>query len=146
MVLESFDQMKPIIIIISNRFVVAHSSMLAAYHIFYVVLVFSFLLVMLSRLWLPTDTKVKDSKTLEGYFYHHTPEFFTDSPHDFEIMVQGNDYFFFCSNNTQKFWGSLKFWKNKKSGMGKSDFFVTVYNKYINMNAFISVLNIWFLT
>lgn len=40
-------------------------------------------------LWLPWDTPTHgvQAKTLKGYFYHHTPEFWTNSPHDFEIMA-----------------------------------------------------------
>jgi len=37
-------------------------------------------------LWLPIDNSQSDSK-LVGWFYHHTPEFFHNSPHDFEIMT-----------------------------------------------------------
>lgn len=40
-------------------------------------------------LWLPWVTAAPTPNTLKGYFYHHTPEFWTDSPHDFEIMVAG---------------------------------------------------------
>jgi len=29
---------------------------------------------------------------ISGWFYHHTPEFFTDSPHDFEVMVAAELY------------------------------------------------------
>ena len=44
-------------------------------------------------LWLPIDNGANESSnspsvsTLEGYFYHHTPEFWWNSPHNFEIMV-----------------------------------------------------------
>jgi hypothetical protein len=38
-------------------------------------------------LWLPINTNDSNSKILHGWFYHHTPEFWTDSAHDFEIMV-----------------------------------------------------------
>jgi hypothetical protein len=27
---------------------------------------------------------------LNGYWYHHTPEFFTDSPHDYMVMLRGS--------------------------------------------------------
>jgi hypothetical protein len=44
-------------------------------------------------LWLPKDT-VQSSREpvsiVEGYWYHHTPEFGTQSPHDFEIMVEAS--------------------------------------------------------
>jgi len=42
-------------------------------------------------LWLPTEqtSGPPDPKVLTGWFYHHTPEFWTTSPHDFEIMVKG---------------------------------------------------------
>jgi len=39
-------------------------------------------------LWLPTTQN--QSSNLSGWFYHHTPEFYHDSPHNFEIMVQGH--------------------------------------------------------
>ncbi len=29
---------------------------------------------------------------IKGYFYHHTPEFETQSPHDFEIMIEADLY------------------------------------------------------
>ena len=40
-------------------------------------------------LWLPWDRSdsVPDHVPLLGWFYHHTPEFFTDSPHNFELML-----------------------------------------------------------
>lgn len=44
-------------------------------------------------LWLPYDVEHASPSDavskLEGYFYHHTPEFWTHSAHDFEIMVEG---------------------------------------------------------
>jgi len=39
-------------------------------------------------LWLPFITNEQNPRVLHGWFYHHTPEFWTDSPHDFEIMVK----------------------------------------------------------
>jgi len=41
-------------------------------------------------LWLPIITNEPDNKILHGWFYHHTPEFWTNSPHDFEIMAKAN--------------------------------------------------------
>ena len=44
-------------------------------------------------LWLPIDDGANASvaaqpvSELRGYFYHHTPEFWSDSPHNFEIMI-----------------------------------------------------------
>uniref|UniRef100_A0A0G4GJ84 Uncharacterized protein n=1 Tax=Chromera velia CCMP2878 TaxID=1169474 RepID=A0A0G4GJ84_9ALVE len=47
-------------------------------------------------LWLPWDVSEDTAasspegvSTLHGWLYHHTPEFWTDSPHDFEMMVKG---------------------------------------------------------
>jgi hypothetical protein len=45
-------------------------------------------------LWLPvedgsTQKNTGDKQAFPGWFYHHTPEFFWDSPHNFEIMVFG---------------------------------------------------------
>lgn len=50
-------------------------------------------------LWLPIDagavrgadagTSAVLVSSLHGYFYHHTPEFWHSSPHDFEIMLTG---------------------------------------------------------
>jgi len=41
-------------------------------------------------LYLPHDYNETNNKILHGYFYHHTPEFWTVSPHDFEMMVKGS--------------------------------------------------------
>jgi len=43
-------------------------------------------------LWLPTDVSETNGSVsmLVGWFYHHTPEFFYDSPHNFEIMAKGS--------------------------------------------------------
>ncbi|MDP2439181.1 MAG: hypothetical protein Q8P67_25820 [archaeon] len=40
-------------------------------------------------MWLPWDrpSGALPTDPLLGWFYHHTPEFFTDSPHNFEIML-----------------------------------------------------------
>ena len=40
---------------------------------------------------LPIDRDESTSKdaVIEGYFYHHTPEFWHESPHDFELMAFG---------------------------------------------------------
>jgi hypothetical protein len=41
-------------------------------------------------LWMPTDQHVKDNVTiLEGFWSHHTPEFWMISPHVFQIIVKG---------------------------------------------------------
>lgn len=40
-------------------------------------------------LWLPWDQPGLFNSAIAGWFYHHTPEFFHDSPHDFEIMTAG---------------------------------------------------------
>lgn len=39
-------------------------------------------------LWLPTDDgKAPDPQRLRGYWSHHTPEFYTHSPHDFQLLM-----------------------------------------------------------
>jgi hypothetical protein len=40
-------------------------------------------------LWLPVESPVQNDSFLVGYWYHHTPEFFHTSPHDFEIVTFG---------------------------------------------------------
>lgn len=40
-------------------------------------------------LFLPFEHQEQAPKSLSGWLYHHTPEFFVHSPHDFEIMVEG---------------------------------------------------------
>lgn len=40
-------------------------------------------------LWLPVESPLQNDSFLVGYWYHHTPEFFHTSPHDFEIVTFG---------------------------------------------------------
>jgi hypothetical protein len=40
-------------------------------------------------LFLPTVSSRSSPRLLEGYFYHHTPEMYRLSPHNFEIVVGG---------------------------------------------------------
>jgi len=41
-------------------------------------------------LLIETDTQPNASIPIEAYFVHHTPEFPTDSPHDFQIIIRGS--------------------------------------------------------
>jgi len=43
----------------------------------------------------PTDP----TTPVNAWFSHHTPEFFTDSPHDFQIILQGNLIPMSCAEN-----------------------------------------------